>query len=136
MKTTLDWQKDMHFKINASTGHEIEIDAGPEFGGNNIGTRPKEMVLQGLMGCTAMDVVSILTKMKVKIDSFSMEAEATLSEKHPKVFTHVHLKYILTGDIPEDKLDRAIKMSEGTYCGVSAMLKNGGTEITWEKSVN
>lgn len=132
MKSILEWNNKMKFTLSADSGHAITIDAGEDFGGENSATRPKELVLEGLVGCTAMDIIAILKKMRIEPTSFRMEAEADLTDEHPKVFSKVHLVYVVSDDVPEDKLKRAINLSQDMYCGVSAMFRNGGAEITWE----
>lgn len=131
MKASAVWKEKMKFTGTAGSGHNLAMDAAPEVGGENTGFRPKELVLQGLAGCTAMDVMSILGKMKIIPKSFRVEVEAEQTDDHPKVFRKIHLKYIVSGDVPEDKLVRAIDLSQKQYCGVSAMLEKSA-ELTYE----
>ncbi len=121
----------MSFTGVADSGHPVEMDTAPAVGGEDKAARPKELVLHGLAGCTAMDVISILRKMQVPPDEFRVEASAEMSEEHPKVFTSIHMKYIVKGNVPEDRLKRAIELSQDLYCGVSAMLKKA-CNITYE----
>ncbi|HHT66465.1 MAG: OsmC family protein [Caldicoprobacterales bacterium] len=105
-------------------GHDFITDASIEAGGNDLGPRPKKLLLAGLIGCTGMDVVSILKKMKVEPESIRLEAKAESSKEHPKVYTEIHLTYRFKGkNLPMDKLERAVTLSQERYCGVSAMLK-------------
>lgn len=105
-------------------GHNFITDASKEIGGENLGPRPKKLLLAGLIGCTGIDVVSILKKMKVELESFNLEAKAESSEEHPKVYTEIHLTYRFKGEnLPMDKLEKAVSLSQEKYCGVSAMLK-------------
>lgn len=105
-------------------GHNFITDASKEIGGENLGPRPKKLLLAGLIGCTGIDVVSILKKMKVELESFNLEAKAESSEEHPKVYTEIHLTYRFKGkNLPMDKLEKAVSLSQEKYCGVSAMLK-------------
>ena len=104
-------------------GHHFNIDADEKFGGQNSGPKPKGLLLTSLIGCTAMDVMSILKKMRVEPSSFKVTAGGNLAETHPKVFTEVVLDYYFEGDdLPESKLLKAVSLSRERYCGVSAML--------------
>jgi putative redox protein len=104
-------------------GFNIKMDAVEAVGGKNQGPRPKPMLLVSLGGCTGMDVVSILNKMRVKVDDFRMEIDAEQTDEHPKYYHTINLKYIFKGDnLPMDKLEKAVNLSQERYCGVSAML--------------
>lgn len=114
----------------ADSNHWISIDGPESFGGSNAGTRPKELILIGLAGCTASDVISILEKKRVKLDEFEIQISAESAETHPKVFTKIHLEFLITGkDIKETDVQRAIELSQTTYCSVTAMLQKS-VEIT------
>ena len=116
-------------------GHKIVIDADPNVGGENRGPRPKPFMLAALGGCTAMDVISILKKMRVEVDSFNVKVEGDLTEEFPKRFYKMHVIYEFTGkDLPLDKLKKAVKLSEERYCGVSAVYKKA-MELTSEIKV-
>lgn len=104
-------------------GHRFALDADAEFGGHDAGPRPKGLVLTALAGCTAMDVIAILNKMKVPYEHLSVRAEGHLTDQHPKVFDRITLIYELRGDVPLDKVQRAVSLSQDKYCGVSAMLR-------------
>ncbi|MDO9576272.1 MAG: OsmC family protein [Candidatus Cloacimonadales bacterium] len=105
-------------------GHHFVIDADEKTGGENLGPRPKGLLLSSLAGCTGMDVVSILKKMKIENCVFNLEVTADSTEEHPKTYHTIHLNYIFEGnDLPVDKLKRAVELSETRYCGVSAMLR-------------
>lgn len=132
MKANIVWNENMHFTGTPSSGHSLDMDTVAEVGGEDKAVRPKELVLVGLVGCTSMDVISILRKMQALPEAFRVEAESELTEEHPKMFTKIHLKYFVKGNVPEDKLKRAIELSQDTYCGVSAQLRNGGVKITYE----
>ena len=104
-------------KVN---GHDLILDSAREFGGKNAGPRPKNLMLVALAGCTGMDVVSILNKMRIKFDDLRVEVEGNITEEHPKHFDHMHIKYIFKGkEIPLDKVNNAINLSQDKYCGVS-----------------
>lgn len=129
LKAKLNWIQNMEMESEVR-GLKVVMDARPESGGENKGQAPKELVLSGLCGCTAMDVISILKKMRSLPESFSVEAEAEQTESHPKVFKRIHLKYITKG-VDREKLEKAVKLSQEQYCGVSEMLKKTA-EITYE----
>jgi putative redox protein len=113
----------MHF-VGKLDGFDIPIDADANVGGENRGPRPKGLVLTALVGCTAMDVVSILRKMRAEPESFSVEAETDVTDEHPKVFKKILITYRLKGDnLPEEKVEKAVKLSHDRYCGVTAMLR-------------
>lgn len=99
------------------------MDAPEVVGGENRGFRPKELLLNGLAGCTGMDVLSILRKMRCEPEAFRVEVSAQETEEHPKVFTAFHIRYIVSGDVPTDKLEKAISLSQERYCGVSTMYR-------------
>ncbi len=131
MHAELKWNNNMNFTATAPSGHPVLMDAAEAVGGNGLGPLPKELLLKSLTGCTAMDVISILRKMQVLPDTFRIEADAEVSSEHPKVFTKIHLKYIYSGSTPEDKIKRAVELSQEQYCSVSAMLKKA-VPITYE----
>ena len=118
----ITWQSNMAFEASVN-GHQIMMDADSSVGGNDSGPRPKILLLAGLGGCTGMDVVSILEKMKVVPEKFWMEITAELADEHPKVYNQIKLVYNFKGkDLPMDKLEKAVSLSKEKYCAVSAML--------------
>lgn len=113
----------MAFEGLSESGHRIIMDASEEVGGENRGVRPMELVLLSLGGCTGMDVVSILRKMRVTYTSFEIELDADRVLTHPKVYERLVLRYRLEGDrASSDQIIRAVKLSQEKYCSVSAML--------------
>jgi len=117
------WLDNMAFESEIN-GHKLIIDAKEEVGGQDMGPRPKPFMLAALGGCTGMDVVAILKKMRVELKSLNVIVEGELSEEHPKRFTKMHVIYEVEGnDIPMDKLEKAVSLSEDKYCGVSAVYK-------------
>lgn len=101
-------------------GHKMILDTVRENGGNNEGPRPKSLMLVALAGCTGMDIVSILRKMRVEFDDLKIDVEGNITEEHPKHFDHMHIKYIVKGkNIPADKVNTAIDLSLEKYCGVT-----------------
>ncbi len=133
MKQTVDvkWLDGMAFEAEVD-GHRIALDASPETGSRNSGPRPKPLMMVALAGCTGMDVISILKKMKVEPQSFIVRVEGESAEEHPKQYTSMHLIYEFRGEgLQVDKLQRAIELSQEKYCGVSATLKKA-LDITYE----
>lgn len=113
-------------------GHKIVVDAVESVGGRNLGPRPKPLLLASLAGCTAMDVISILEKMRVKVVAFHIEVVAEQTEEHPKVYSQIKILYKFKGkDLPMDKLQKAVDLSQERYCGVSAMLRKA-SELSFE----
>ena len=133
MKQTVDtlWQGNMKFDALVS-GHHVIIDALPAVGGNDEGARPKELMLASLAGCTGMDVISILKKMRVEPEYFNVKVEAEMTEEHPKHYTAMHIIYEFKGENLEiEKLQKAIDLSQDRYCGVSFVYRKA-MEITHE----
>ncbi len=107
-------------------GHKLTIDADKSNGGQDLGPRPKALLLLGLAGCTGMDIVSILEKMRVEIIDLNVKVEGELTEEHPKHFTSMHIIYEFWGkDLPMEKLEKAVSLSDERYCGVAATFKKG-----------
>lgn len=112
--------------------HKIITDVSDENGGNDLGPRPKKLLLASLIGCTGIDVVMMLNKMKVQFEDFELEASADSTEDHPKTYENIHLIYRFKGkDLPIKNIEKAISLSQEKYCGASAMLKKA-TPITYE----
>lgn len=137
MKTSLNlnWIEGMSFESEVN-GHKITIDADETVGGENKGPRPKPLMLLSLAGCTGMDVVSILKKMRVELDNFEIEVETEMTEEHPKHYNKINVIYKFWGkDLPLDKLEKAVNLSDERYCGVSAVYKKA-IEMTNEIKIN
>ncbi len=133
MKTTIQWTEKMAFKSTTPSGHEIRIDAAEAIGGTNSGARPTELLLNAVAGCTGIDIISILHKMRLNPTAFSMEVEGNRADDHPKRFTDINIHYALEGDLPEDKVIRAIQLSKDKYCSVAHSLNSN---ITASYSIN
>lgn len=130
-KINVAWTGDMAFEAEVDN-FKIKLDADSSVGGTNTGPRPKPLTLVSLGGCTGMDVISILAKMRIKPDYFNVEVSGTLTEEHPKFYHKIHITYIFQGkDLPLAKLEKAINLSQERYCGVNAMLQKAAT-ITHE----
>jgi len=126
-----NWKQDMAFGVEIN-GHEITIDAVEQFGGKDRGPRPKPLLLASLAGCTAMDVVSLLKKMRVDFEDISVNVSGELTDEHPKYYKKIHVTYIIKGDNADTaKVEKAVILSQDRYCGVSAMLRKV-SELTHE----
>lgn len=125
MKHVIDmsWTDKIAFEADMD-GHKVVIDASEEVGGSDLGPRPKKLMLTALAGCTGIDVVMILKKMKVEFEAFNVIVEGELTEEHPKYYNKMKVVYQFKGkDLPMAKLEKAVKLSEEKYCGVSAVYK-------------
>jgi len=126
------WLGGMTFHVRTPSNHDVYMDSSPEVGGHDGAVRPFELLSVSLIGCTGMDVVSILRKMKVEDYSLEIECEIERAPEHPKYLIKSHLKYIFTGkDLPKDKIEKAVKLSQEKYCGVSETFRRAG-EVTYE----
>ncbi len=124
MKCRIKWLDYMSFVGESGSGHSVVMDSAPEAGGRNLGVRPLEMLLLGLGGCTAFDVVSILHKSRQEIIDCEVELEAERATEVPKVFTRIHMHFIVSGrNLDPDKVERAINLSADKYCSASRMLE-------------
>lgn len=124
MHVVLKQVQGISFAGKADSGHWVPIDGPEEFGGSSAGSRPMELILMGLGGCTSMDVISILKKKRIQVDDYECVLEAERAPRHPKVFTRIKMKYVFYGrNIPAKDVERAIQLSEESYCSASAMLK-------------
>lgn len=122
----VEWDKDMHFTAHLGSGHTVAMDAVPKVGGHDAAPRPTELLLAALGGCTGMDVVSILAKMRVPPEHFAIHIEAESATEYPKVFTDFLVVYRVTGaNLPADKVLRAVELSWTTYCSIANLLKKG-----------
>ncbi|MCM3117169.1 OsmC family protein [Neobacillus sp. MER 74] len=133
MDLSINWKGKMAFSGVTPTGHEFIMDAAPEVGGENSGPRPTELLLEAVAGCTGIDIISILNKMRLEPSAFQMDVKGERAEEHPKRFTTINIHYALDGELPEDKVVRAIQLSKDKYCSVSHSLK---AEITVSYSIN
>lgn len=123
MKTRVKWLDNMSFVGESASGHSVVMDGPPESGGRNLGIRPMEMLLLGLGGCSSFDVVMILQRGKQDLVDCEVEIEATRADTEPKVFTKIHLHFIVKGNnLSEAKVKRAIELSADKYCSASIML--------------
>lgn len=119
-----NWKGNMKFESDNPSGHTLIIDAGQDSGGEGAGLRPKALMLSALAGCSGLDVISILDKMKVKLDDYKMIIHGVLTEEHPKYYHEVNVEYHFYGsNLNENKIKKAVKLSDDKYCGVMEMFK-------------
>lgn len=123
MKVRVKWIEDVAFMGESETGHAVVMDGAPENGGRNIGMRPMEMLLLGMGGCTSFDVVTILKKSRQPVVDCVADITAERSDEIPKVFTKIHVHFVITGDdLNEKQVARAVELSAEKYCSASIML--------------
>ncbi len=134
-KINTEWKENMTFEADID-GHKVIMDVPESSGGNNRGASPKKLMLAALSGCTGMDVVDILKKMRVNFTKLNIRVEGDVTEEHPKQYSKMHVIYEFTGkDLPLDKIKRAVRLSEDKYCGVGAFYRKV-IEITSEIRIN
>ena len=128
---------DFGFEGTDANGHTVRMDTSNETGGVDFGVRPMQMVLMGLGGCSAIDIVMILKKQRQEVKDFSIKIEGEREKgKEPSLWENVKIIFTLTGNIDKEKADRACELSMKKYCSVSETLRRGGTNLTWEVVVN
>lgn len=125
----ITWIESMQFVAQADTGHAIVMDASVDGGGFGSASSPMEVLLMGLLGCTAMDVISILKKKRQPVQGFKIFAKGERATEHPRAYTAIHLEYVAYGAVEPDALARAIQLSEEKYCGAMATVR-GVAKIT------
>jgi putative redox protein len=128
---------DFGFEANDENGHTVKMDTSPESGGKNFGVRPMQMLLMGLGGCSAIDVISILKKQRQDVKDYEMvikgDREAGVE---PSLWQEITIEFHLYGDIDEDKAKRAVELSLNKYCSVAATLQKAAADIKWEVFVH
>jgi len=125
MKARIKWVQDVTFLGESGSGHSVVMDGAPEAGGRNLGLRPMEMLLVGLGGCSAFDVVMILKRGRAQITDCVVEMNGDRAQTDPKVFTHIRMHYVVTGQrLDPHKVERAINLSAEKYCSASVMLSS------------
>ena len=131
MHAKIQWLNNVHFKATGDSGHDVLLDGPPDAGGQNRGSRPMELVLMGLGGCSSFDVISILAKSRQKVTDCVTELTAERADAVPMVFERIHMHFIVTGvGLDERKVARAVSLSAEKYCSASIMLARGGVEIS------
>ena len=135
MKARIKWVEGVSFVGETGSGHAVVIDGSPEHGGRNLGARPMELVLTGTAACTAFDVVEILRKARQPVADCVVEAEAERAPTPPRVFTHVHFRYLVAGrGLDAHQVERAVKLSKDKYCSATLMIARTA-EITYEVTI-
>ena len=128
MNISVNWVDGLLMVGKSDSGHTITMDGPPESGGENLGVRPMEMLLLGVAGCTMIDVVTTLKKMRQDLSHLETKINAERATDHPKVFTNIHIQFILKGqNLDEKKVDKAITLSAEKYCSASIMLGETAT---------
>jgi putative redox protein len=123
MKTRIKWVQDVMFVGESGSGHSVVMDGAPDAGGRNLGFRPMEMLLLGLGGCSAFDVMLILKRSREKVTDCVIEIDGERAETDPKVFTNIKMHYVVTGHVLDrKKVERAVSLSAEKYCSASAMI--------------
>ena len=136
MRAKIQWRDKVHFTAVADSGHLIPLDGPPDAGGENRGSRPMELVLMGLGGCTSYDVVNILTKSRQQVVDCVTELSADRAEDVPQVFERIHIHFIISGrNLDEKKVARAVSLSADKYCSASIMLERGGVQISHDYEI-
>lgn len=130
MKIEIERKNDaVYLEAINEQGITIKMDGSPEIGGQNLGARPMQLLLMGLGGCTSMDILSMLKKMREEVKSYKVEIEAERATEHPMVFTKIHIHFIFEGNIKKENIEKAIKLSMEKYCSATHIL-NKTAEIT------
>jgi len=123
MKTRIKWVENVTFVGETDSGHAVVMDGPPDHGGRNLGPRPMEMLLLGLGGCTTFDIIMILKKSRQDVTDCVVEINAERADEEPKVFTNIHIHFIVTGkSLKEKQVERAVSLSAEKYCSASIML--------------
>lgn len=136
MKARIQWAGEALFIGESGSGHAVVMDGPPGNGGRNLGIRPMEMVLIGLGGCSNFDVVSILKKARQPVDSCEVYLDAERAPEEPKVFTKIHLHFVVKGrGLKEAQVKRAIELSAEKYCSASIMLGRAGVDISHDYEI-
>ena len=131
MQTTINWLEKVQFRATADSGHTVSIDGPPDAGGENQGTRPMELMLMGVGGCTSFDVVNILVKGRQKVTKCVTHITAERADEVPQVFEKIHIHFAMAGEnLDPKRVDRAIHLTAEKYCSASIMLQRAGVEVT------
>ena len=131
MQATVKWVDNAMFLGESGSGHSVVMDGAPDQGGHNLGVRPMEMLLLGMGGCSAFDVMGVLKKSRQQVVDCRVELEAERADAVPSVFTRIHLHFVVTGvALKESHVARAVQLSAEKYCSASIMLESAGVEIS------
>jgi len=136
MEAKVSWTGGVSFKAESGTGHTVTLDGPPNLGGENLGARPMELLLMGLGGCTAFDVMTILKKARQDVTGCVVQLSAERADAIPSVFTKIHLHFVVTGrNLKEKHVARAIQLSAEEYCSASIMLEKGGVVMSHDHEI-
>ena len=131
MQATVKWVDNAMFLAESGSGHSVVMDGPPDLGGRNLGVRPMEMLLMGLGGCSAFDVMSMLKKSRQAVTDCRAELTAERADAVPAVFTRIHVHFVVTGHrLKENQVARAVSLSAEKYCSASIMMEAAGVEVT------
>ena len=136
MHASVRWLENVAFEAKSASGHPIIMDGSPEYGGENRGARPMELILMGLGGCASFDIVTILKKARQDITDVQCKLQAERADSIPAVFTKIHLHFVVSGrKVKPNQVEKAVHLSAEKYCSASKMLMDGGVEITHDFEV-
>ena len=136
MHASVRWLENVAFEAQSASGHQIIMDGSTEYGGENRGARPMELILMGLGGCASFDIVTILKKARQDIVDVRCELSAQRADSIPAVFTKIHLHFVVTGrKVKPSQVEKAMHLSAEKYCSASKMLSDGGVDITHDFKV-
>lgn len=136
MHASVRWLENVAFEAKSASDHSIVMDGSPEYGGENRGARPMELILMGLGGCASFDMVTILKKARQDITDVRCELQAERADSIPAVFTKIHLHFVVSGrKVKPNQVEKAVHLSAEKYCSASKMLMDGGVEITHDFEV-
>ncbi len=136
MEVKLELDRKMRIIGDDGRNHDTIFDTMPAAGGEDSAATPMSVMLQAMGACSFMDTISILRKKRKQVDNLVIKIEAERADKHPKVFTKVHLTYELTSpDAEQSDLLRSVELSQDKYCGASAMFKRSGCEVTFDTKI-
>jgi putative redox protein len=131
MEARIKWIENAAFAVESGSGHRIVVDGPPDIGGKNLGPRPMELMIMSVGACSAVDVVHILKKARQPVRDVQVEVKGTRAETDPKVFTAIHLHFIVSGKgLGASHVERAVKLSAEKYCSASIMLARAGAKVT------
>ena len=136
MQASVRWLENVAFEAESASGHKVMMDSSPEYGGENRGARPMELILMGLGGCASFDIVTILKKTRQDVVDVRCELSAERADSIPAVFTKIHLHFVVSGrGVKPNQVEKAVHLSADKYCSASKMLSDGGVEITHDFEV-
>ena len=131
MQTSVQWLENVAFEAKSESGHSVVMDGSAEYGGENRGPRPMELILMGLGGCASFDIVTILKKSRQEVTHVECQLTAERADSIPAVFTKIHLHFVVKGKAVKAKqVAKAVELSAEKYCSASKMLSDGGVEIS------